>query len=165
MLTALSTIGTVAMLWVGGGIILHGLYELGCAGPEHLVEAIQHAVEAASGALGGVLGWLTYAALSAMVGLVLGAVDRHGAACGSHLARDARASPLTKPRKQFAGEFGQSIVARAHDHDAVAGAGERDDALGALRRASACIRACPPASRSGATIRSLPSLRSTVPPK
>lgn len=74
VLTALSTIGTVAMLWVGGGIVLHGLYELGVPGPEHAVEAIRHTVEAAAGGLGGVFGWLTYAALSALVGLALGGI-------------------------------------------------------------------------------------------
>ncbi|MXO73923.1 DUF808 family protein [Altererythrobacter aerius] len=74
VLTLLSVVGTVAMLWVGGGIILHGLYELGVPGPEHLVEVMRHAVEAASGALGGILGWMTYAALSALVGLILGAI-------------------------------------------------------------------------------------------
>ena len=73
VLTALSVIGTVAMLWVGGGIVLHGLYELGVDGPEHAVEAIRHVVEAATGALGGVFGWLTYATVSALAGLALGA--------------------------------------------------------------------------------------------
>ena len=74
LLTALSVIGTVAMLWVGGGIVLHGLAQLGVAQPEHLVEDIRHAVEAAAGALGGVLGWATYAGLSALFGLALGGI-------------------------------------------------------------------------------------------
>lgn len=74
VLTLLSVVGTVAMLWVGGGIVLHGLAELGLSAPEHLAEALRHTVEAASGALGAVLGWMTYAGLSAVFGLVLGAV-------------------------------------------------------------------------------------------
>ncbi|MFA6219200.1 MAG: DUF808 domain-containing protein [Erythrobacter sp.] len=74
VLTVLSTVGTVAMLWVGGGIILHGLEELGLHGPAELAHGIQHAVELAAGALGGVLGWLAYAGLSALVGLGLGFV-------------------------------------------------------------------------------------------
>jgi predicted DNA repair protein MutK len=74
VLTALSVIGTVAMLWVGGGIILHGLLDLGLPGPEHLVEGVRHAVEAVSGVFSGIFGWLTYAALSALFGLALGAV-------------------------------------------------------------------------------------------
>ena len=70
----ISVIGTVAMLWVGGGIFLHGAEELGLPAPAHLAHDIQHAVEHATGALGGVLGWLTYAGLSAVVGMVLGTI-------------------------------------------------------------------------------------------
>ena len=74
LLALLSSVGTLAMLWVGGGIILHGAHELGLHGPSDMAHAVQHAVEAATGALGGVLGWLTYAVLSAVAGLVLGAM-------------------------------------------------------------------------------------------
>jgi predicted DNA repair protein MutK len=74
LLALLATVGTAAMLWVGGGIILHGLEVLGVAGPAHLAHGVQHWVEHATGPLGGVLGWLTYAVLSALVGVVLGAV-------------------------------------------------------------------------------------------
>jgi hypothetical protein len=74
LLTVLSVVGTVAMLWVGGGIILHGLHEVGLHGPSDLAHGIQHAVEGVSGALAGVLGWVSYAGVSALVGLVLGAV-------------------------------------------------------------------------------------------
>lgn len=74
VLTLLSAIGTVAMLWVGGGIILHSLEQLGVHGPADLAHGVQHAVEEATGALSGVLGWLSYAASSALLGLVLGAV-------------------------------------------------------------------------------------------
>ncbi len=73
LLTALSVIGTVAMLWVGGGIVLHGLEELGLGTLTHLAHDVQHWVEAASGPLGPVTGWLTYAGLSALAGMVLGA--------------------------------------------------------------------------------------------
>ncbi|MEC9066182.1 DUF808 domain-containing protein [Pelagerythrobacter marinus] len=72
LLVALSLIGTVAMLWVGGGIILHGLHELGLHAPADWAHAVQHAVEGATGALSGILGWATYAALSALFGLLLG---------------------------------------------------------------------------------------------
>jgi len=74
LLTVLATVGTLAMLWVGGQIILHGSEVLGFAGPAHLAHDAQHAVELATGPLGGVLGWLTYAVISAIVGLVLGAI-------------------------------------------------------------------------------------------
>jgi uncharacterized protein len=65
-LKGLSVIGTLAMLWVGGGIILHGLAAFGMAGPEHAVEAAGKALG------GGFIGWLVAATLSGLVGLVLG---------------------------------------------------------------------------------------------
>ncbi len=72
VLTGLSSVGTLAMLWVGGGIVLHALEGLGVPGPAALAHGVQHAVQHGTGILGGVLGWLTYAALSALAGLVLG---------------------------------------------------------------------------------------------
>ncbi|MEW9853733.1 DUF808 domain-containing protein [Novosphingobium sp. M1R2S20] len=89
LLLVLSSVGTVAMLWVGGGIILHGLEELGFAGPAHITHDAQHAVAHATGSLGGVLGWLTYAIASAVVGLVLGAI----VAFGVHTVTSARGKP------------------------------------------------------------------------
>ncbi|WP_305095794.1 DUF808 domain-containing protein [Croceibacterium aestuarii] len=74
VLTALSAIGTVAMLWVGGGIVLHGLEELGLGAPAEIIEGARHGVETAAGMLAGVLGWAAQAILSALFGLVLGAV-------------------------------------------------------------------------------------------
>lgn len=74
LLAVLSSVGTVAMLWVGGGIVLHGTHEIGLHGPSDWAHDVQHAVEHATGALGGVLGWLSYAGLSALFGLVLGAI-------------------------------------------------------------------------------------------
>lgn len=74
VLTLLSVVGTAAMLWVGGGIIIHGLHELGVHGPSDMAHAVQHAVEVSTGALSGVLGWLSYAVASAIVGVVLGAI-------------------------------------------------------------------------------------------
>ncbi|GMM93080.1 DUF808 domain-containing protein [Qipengyuania sp. MTN3-11] len=74
LLKVLSFVGTIAMLWVGGGIILHGLHELGMHGPSDWAHAAQHAVEGATGGLSGILGWATYAGLSALAGLALGAV-------------------------------------------------------------------------------------------
>lgn len=74
LLALLSTVGTVAMLWVGGGIVLHGTHEIGLHGPSDWAHGVQHIVEHATGALGGVLGWLSYAGLSALFGLVLGAI-------------------------------------------------------------------------------------------
>ncbi len=74
LLVSLSVIGTAAMLWVGGQIVVHGLHELHLPGPYDLIHGIEHAVHEGAGGLGGLLGWLTNAALSGVVGLVLGAV-------------------------------------------------------------------------------------------
>lgn len=74
LLTGLATVGTAAMLWVGGQIILHGAEVLGLRGPADVVHAAQHAVEAVTGPLAGILGWLTNAFLSAIVGLILGGI-------------------------------------------------------------------------------------------
>ena len=74
VLTVLSFVGTIAMLWVGGGIVLHGLEELGIEGPAHFAHEIQHAVEGATGGLAGILGGASYAGLSALFGLALGGV-------------------------------------------------------------------------------------------
>lgn len=74
LLWLLSNVGTAAMLWVGGGILLHGLEVLGVAGPAHVADHLSHAVEAATGPLGSVLGWLTHAAAGAVVGLVVGSI-------------------------------------------------------------------------------------------
>lgn len=74
LLIALSLIGTVAMLWVGGGIIVHGTHEIGFHAVYDIVHGAEGVVAAAAGTLGGVAGWLTYAALSAVVGLALGSL-------------------------------------------------------------------------------------------
>lgn len=74
LLSALGTIGTAAMLWVGGQIVVHGLHELGVHGPSDVIHAAEHAIAQAAGMLGGLLGWLTNATLSGVVGLVLGAI-------------------------------------------------------------------------------------------
>ena len=74
LLVALSIIGTIAMLWVGGGIVLHGLEELGLHAPADLMHAAQQSVEGVTGALSGVLGWLSGASYSGIFGLLLGGV-------------------------------------------------------------------------------------------
>jgi hypothetical protein len=69
LLTGLSVLGTAAMLWVGGGILLHGLEEL------HLIEAVPHAVHDAAHQLAGgsgALEWVLNALASAVAGLIVG---------------------------------------------------------------------------------------------
>jgi predicted DNA repair protein MutK len=74
LLVTLSIVGTVAMLWVGGHIIVDSLHKLGWDGFYGPIHAAEHAVHEMTGAAGGVLGWLTATAMSAVVGLVLGSI-------------------------------------------------------------------------------------------
>jgi predicted DNA repair protein MutK len=73
VLAWLSVIGTAAMLWVGGHIILVGLDELGWDWPYHLVHDLESTVHDVA-AVGGVLGWLLNTLASAVVGFAIGAV-------------------------------------------------------------------------------------------
>ena len=68
----LTIVGTAAMLWVGGGIIVHGLAGLGFDWPEHVIVDIAHVVEGLIPALSGVIHWLTEAFLYGVLGVVLG---------------------------------------------------------------------------------------------
>ena len=70
----LSVIGTAAMTWVGGSIIVHGLYEFGFAGPEHIVEAAAHWAEHTIPAIAGVAAWFATALVDFVFGLIIGAL-------------------------------------------------------------------------------------------
>lgn len=70
-LKALSFVGMLAMLWVGGGILVHGLAKLGITAPEHLIYAAGSMVVDVP-VLGRALAWLVEAALSSLVGLAAG---------------------------------------------------------------------------------------------
>ncbi|MBQ0821035.1 DUF808 domain-containing protein [Microvirga sp. HBU67558] len=74
LLKALAIVGTAAMIWVGGGIIIHGLEGYGFAGLGHAIHDIAVAAGHAVPALGGLVEWLVSAAASGLFGLVLGAV-------------------------------------------------------------------------------------------
>lgn len=68
VLTAISVIGTFAMLWVGGHIIVVGLEEFGLTWPYEFI----HGLEVAAG--GGFLGWLVNTFFSLIVGLIWGVI-------------------------------------------------------------------------------------------
>lgn len=66
----ISVIGTVAMLWVGGHLVIANLAETVWHGPYDLLHVIEHALEAA----GPVVVWIADTAVSAVAGLALGMV-------------------------------------------------------------------------------------------
>ncbi|HEU4566915.1 MAG TPA: DUF808 domain-containing protein [Marmoricola sp.] len=74
VLSVISVVGTAAMLWVGGHIELVGAKELGWHAPYGLVHHLQESVHHAVPGVGAALGWLVSSALSAVAGLLLGAV-------------------------------------------------------------------------------------------
>ncbi len=72
VMVVIATIGTVAMLWVGGSIIVHGVNDLGWHWP---YEQIKHAASAVSGAVGtatGFVNWAVTAGLDGVIGLLFG---------------------------------------------------------------------------------------------
>ena len=73
VLNALEVIGTAAMLWVGGGIIVHGLEHFHLTPIPTWAEAASHWAGALPG-IGGVAGWIAFALASALVGLAVGGV-------------------------------------------------------------------------------------------
>ncbi|GLR47898.1 DUF808 domain-containing protein [Sphingomonas astaxanthinifaciens] len=75
LLAALSVVGTAAMLWVGGQILLHGMEVL------HVGEALPHfthelakSVAASIGFLAGAWEWLLNALFGAIVGMIVGGI-------------------------------------------------------------------------------------------
>ena len=73
LLTALTVVGTAAMLWVGGHILLVGTDELGFHALYGAVHHLEELAHEATGALGGVVAWLVNTVASALLGLVVGA--------------------------------------------------------------------------------------------
>lgn len=71
-LKVLTTVGTAAMLWVGGSIVLHGLEELGFAAPAHLIHDIAAAIGAMLPQATGAITWIATAAMDGILGLILG---------------------------------------------------------------------------------------------
>jgi uncharacterized protein len=72
LLKLLSLVGTAAMLWVGGGIIVHGLATFGWTGVEHAFHAVAQSAAALLGVAKGLVEWLANAALAGLLGLLLG---------------------------------------------------------------------------------------------
>jgi predicted DNA repair protein MutK len=74
LLGALSFIGTAAMLWVGGQILLHGMEELGAVAVPHLVHDTAHHLAEGLGFAVPVWEWLFNALGGAIAGIIVGGV-------------------------------------------------------------------------------------------
>ena len=73
LMEVLSTVGTAAMLWVGGSILLHGAEVLGWTWPYHSIETIAlHVAEWVPASLQGAVAWIVTAAIDGLIGMVIG---------------------------------------------------------------------------------------------
>jgi uncharacterized protein len=72
LLSGLGTVGTAAMIWVGGGIILHGLEGYGLGWPAHALQDAGAAVARAVPFAPALFAWLVEAAGAGAAGFALG---------------------------------------------------------------------------------------------
>lgn len=73
LLKLLSTVGTAAMLWVGGNIVIHGMHELGVDWPYSPIHDIAAAAaQAVDASIAGLTEWTVTAGLDGVFGLGLG---------------------------------------------------------------------------------------------
>ena len=72
LMRGLSVIGTAAMAWVGGGIILHAMEEYGLGALPHWLHGVAEGIGEAGG--GGLAEWLINAAGAGVIGLVVGGI-------------------------------------------------------------------------------------------
>ena len=84
--SVIGVVGTVAMLWVGGHLVIANLAEVGVPVFHHILEVAEHAVSGA----GGFVTWLVETLLSGIFGVVLGAVIAWVVVGASSLARRTR---------------------------------------------------------------------------
>jgi predicted DNA repair protein MutK len=73
-LAGLSAVGTAAMIWVGGGIVVHGLESYGLGAIAHAIDAAGDAAARALPAVAAAADWVVTALLSGIVGLLVGAL-------------------------------------------------------------------------------------------
>ena len=72
VMMVIASVGTVAMLWVGGSIIVHGLHDLGWHLPYDLIKNASMTASDFVGSAEGILLWLVTASLDGIIGLVVG---------------------------------------------------------------------------------------------
>ena len=73
VLSTVSVVGVLAMLWVGGHILLQGAADLGWHAPYDLVHALEDLVNGVP-VVGGFLGWLVNTLCSMILGAVIGTI-------------------------------------------------------------------------------------------
>ena len=74
LLAIISVVGVIAMLWVGGHILLSNAAEVGWHWPYDSVHHVEEDIHHDTGGLGSLLGWLFNTFVSFVVGLVVGGV-------------------------------------------------------------------------------------------
>jgi predicted DNA repair protein MutK len=74
LLAVISVVGTAAMLWVGGHILLVGVDDLGWHWPYDVVHHWEERVEHAVAGVGSALAWCVNTAVSLLIGVVWGAI-------------------------------------------------------------------------------------------
>ena len=72
LLMLLSAVGTAAMIWVGGGIMVHGLEQYGLPSIDRAIETAAEAAAHTMPSIAGVVEWIVTAAGSGVVGLLIG---------------------------------------------------------------------------------------------
>ena len=74
-LMLLGAVGTAAMIWVGGAIVVHGFEVYGVHSVGHLIDSIAEATARALPFAAGAVKWTIATVLSGLVGLLVGAVS------------------------------------------------------------------------------------------
>lgn len=74
ILTTIGVIGTLAMIWVGGHIILTGLADIGWAWPHDAVHHLEEAAAHAQPTIGGFIAWVVNTTFSLILGAIWGAI-------------------------------------------------------------------------------------------
>jgi predicted DNA repair protein MutK len=72
LLSILSVVGTAAMIWVGGGIIVHGLETYHVSAPAHVIHDLAAAAARAVPMAHAVVEWLVSATGAGIIGLAIG---------------------------------------------------------------------------------------------
>ena len=74
LLKSLASIGTAAMLWVGGGILLHGIEDLGFTTIPHAIHELSDSIGKTFGRADLIVTWLANAISASILGLIIGGI-------------------------------------------------------------------------------------------